>query len=226
MNKIKYIIAIIINIIISVFCLYYIWGWITINDIKKDCKKRNIDFDEEIYNIIPSSVSCQKKSSPESIGFQVHESNEKNIYRRYWVGIYRYEYSSENSESTQDSFSQKSIDFLYPFVVLTDNNLNLGLCFSIGFITSIALVIIKYIKNQKQGLMFLYLRPIVGGIVSYLLLLVILSGGIIFFREIGDINGFSVGIVAIFGGVKCESLEAILNKLLNKNYNEEHSDKK
>jgi hypothetical protein len=119
--------------------------------------------------------------------------------------------SGEKPKSEGFKFYHAEINFFTPFAKASENVLNASFAFSMGYILSITIVILRALRADIS-LKYLWLRPVAGGLGAACLFLLVLSGASIVWSKVSDANALSIGVIAAFGSLYCEHFEAILRR--------------
>jgi hypothetical protein len=95
---------------------------------------------------------------------------------------------------------------------MSDNFLNFIFCLGIGYLMSLTLLLLKFLRQDTLSIRFILLRPIAGALVGGCLFILVLSGGALFWTNTAHVSGLSIGVLAAFGAVYCERFERVLKK--------------
>lgn len=199
----------IFNGILFLFCLYLLWGWLTVSDIKAEAQKRGYDVNKVMDDMTPvaDDISWEKNASTTNVS--VKPGQIKSEFRRFNFGGHFVELSGDGNIEVQ------RIHFLNPFTMFSEGVLNCLFSFAAGFMMSFAIVLLKLLKKGDVPDRYLTLRGFVGGMVSACLFVVVYSGGHLFWQNGSEVNGLSVGVIAAFGTIWCEKFEKVLSSSLN-----------
>jgi hypothetical protein len=214
MKQIKKIIIFNTVCILSFYSFICIWGWLTVEEVKIWSKENNTTIDE-IYSLIEQPwENLARKISNNNIGSSA-EIKAINFVKRINSGFYLHkipkDYFDRNINNNDSLGLWDKMHIMIPFwdlkfyLGLPEKMLNLLACLSIGYLTSLIIVGIENLKsNSEMQFRRLILRPVIGGLSSMILLIVIYSGGSIIWNEIGGVRGLSLGTIAVLASLYCE----------------------
>ncbi len=188
---------------LTLLSIYILWGWITMDDLHKYCDSNGLDFEKTLTALTPS----------ESIGETKVEDNVlkiKDLQSGSYLPISRYLIPFNIMKVTKEGYSSTTGAVLTPFLAVTENTRNAICCFGIGYLVSLLVIGLEFLKEVEVSMKRFLLRPLLGGISATILFIVILSGGAFIWNEVGGVKGLSLGLVAVIGSLFCENFKRIV----------------
>ena len=202
-------------IVISIFIIvsgYGIWGWITLNDIRQYCTDKNLDFEKVIIDCIPEMPSFSYEDDRKgAYTFSIPSQSIEKKYpelERYFVPFLSVKLNDKGLQNIS------VVSILGPFLFLTENTSNAIFCLALGYVMSLSLVAIKFIRDGQITFKFIFLRPLVGSLSSLVLYLIILSGGKLIWVEAAGVSSLSLGVISAVASIYCEKIKFLSNVLL------------
>jgi hypothetical protein len=202
------IVALSVSTLFLVTSIYGVWGWTTLNDIRKYCEANQLDYHEVVDGMI-ADVSVSIKDHPGGeVSTQIETKTTKEpIFK--WVIPFSLVFDASNT-GTRDgkthglSYFQGGV--LEPLLVLSENTANGLFSLAIGCLISMVVVISEVLKGKGISNTRLILRPIAGSLGSLCTYLIILSGGSIIWNGVAGVSGLSIGLMSAIGAIYVEKL--------------------
>lgn len=152
-HLIKTYVAWITTFILCVASVYMVWGWVTIEDIRKYCAAKDLDFEDTLSALVPNTTIGSLEGNEK--GYTV-----KDIHSGSTIPIYRYIIPFNFQTVGKDGFSFTTGGILEPFLAISENSRNLIFCFGIGHIVGILVLGLESLKGNSISILRLLLRPI------------------------------------------------------------------
>ncbi|MCI0556877.1 MAG: hypothetical protein MN733_00140 [Nitrososphaera sp.] len=203
------------------FSMYTVWGWITVTDIKRYCIEKGLDADEVLnkLGVVPEyNVRMENKNSkPRS---KIPDDSELSISTEMATPPYegplarlRLLYQTMSYDEADDKFSLTTVNLLTLFVRLSDNVLNTLFTFSVAYLISFVILVVRTTFGRTPSLRYWLLRPLAGGLVGAVSWVLLLSGVSLVWNDVSNARGLSVGVIAAFAAFYCEKFEQVLVKV-------------
>lgn len=189
---------------LTILSIYLIWGWITINDMRKYCIENGLDFEKTMHEIMPALDDYEIKAGESGPSVKVIPEKKNVPISRYIVP-----FLTVDVDKNSASFFHGAL--LEPILGISENTRNATFCFSIGYLVGLFIVALEYLKGKQLSTRRLILRPTLGGISSMLLFIIILSGGSLIWNEVNGVKGLSIGIIATIGSIYCEKFTNLVS---------------
>lgn len=190
-------------IFLTLSSAYLIWGWITIEDLRKYCATNSMDFETTMTELI-SDFSAMEMSADKNF------ASVKLSTSGHALPISRYIFPFTTAHTDKESISISTGSFLEPVLLISENTRNTSFCFGIGYLVGLFMVSLEHLQGKKPTKTRLILRPILGGTASMLLFIVIISGGALMWNEVNGVKGLSVGLIAVIGSLYYEKFSKLV----------------
>jgi len=220
MTILKRITTALVLIIFISLSIYTIWGWLTMQDIRSYCAREGLDTEQVLYLLAQASydftaTTMERGKKVDSGDISLTESVKIPSYiaRLYIMRVFKNhktKFNPENSSLLEDEESTIVVTPLDTFLYASENVSNLICCFGIGYMMGILVVGVEFIRGIKISSMRLIFRPLVGALASFLLLIVIISGGSVIWNQVAGVKGLSLGMIGVIGSLFCEKIKPLL----------------
>jgi hypothetical protein len=192
--------------VLSLFSLYLVWGWITIEDVRKYCAVNNLDFETTINQMsgdeLDSVSIVAGNNNNQSFSLKTKPPCVHPI-ARYALPVLWVKAGDKNG------MSATSFSVLEPILLLSENMRNAFFCFGLGYLVSLFMLGLRYLRKEDVN-KFLLLRPVLGAASATLLFIIIISGGALIWNEVAGVRGLSLGIISLIGAVYCERFKELV----------------
>lgn len=196
------------NGIMGVFSFLLLWGWITISDIKTTCRTKGYDSDE----VLEALYQRHHGFKMDGEGFEITPPS-RSLFGRLlwgWVGVSQTQSKDKSDGDKGSQLSFTEFGLLEWFLKFSENMLNLFFSFGVGYLVSTVLMLVMFLRGESMTLRYLIIRPLAGGLVSACFLLLVVCGGTLLWEHATNLQGLSIGVIAIIGSLYCEKFPEIL----------------
>jgi hypothetical protein len=206
-----------VSITAALVSLYFIWGWITVWDLRRYCAKNGLEFEKvalEFQQIGTFTFQPQTNSGP-SITLEGREPNPFDRVSFSWQALI-FNDSSTNSPQSGASTTIIVGSLLTPFVSVSENFLNLLYCFALGTFISFLLLLVGVYNTNSYGTRVILMKPFLGGLCSACLYLLTIAATDLLLEDRGGFRFGSLPAISLLGVFSVERFDRLLKLSLKR----------
>ncbi len=193
-----------INVVI---CFFFIWGWLTVSDLRETAKERHLDWEQLVDVLMTTNVDFRRDwpitKSPDDIPLGRHALRSTLMTK------------SENAtkDGTSSTVGFFEINWLALILRLADLTLAFFTCLSVGYITGLGKILLALRGGRSMKLKHLYLKPLICSTGACLFFLLALWGGSLLWESTGNFRMLSLPTIGIVGAIQIRKVYAILENV-------------
>ena len=195
--------SILATVILTILSLYLIWGWLTLEDIRKYCSTNKLDFEETLRELVPGNSIEGFKGDKNGWSLEHYKSGSA-------LPVYRYLVPFDLTTMSKDGFSATTGAVLEPFLGFSENVRHSIFCFAVGYLVGLLVIGVERLRGLYLSCSWILLRPLLGGLSAMLLLIIVISGGELIWNEVSGLRGLSVGLIGAIGSLMYDHFTALV----------------